>query len=85
MIVKVNNCTFVLVLSPFLSSGNELISALQTEPVEATVEGKVPTWIHGSFIRNGPGTFQGMKHLFDGYAMLAKFAFENGTVKVSHR
>ena len=59
--------------------------ALQTEPLEAAIEGKVPTWINGSFIRNGPGTFQGMKHLFDGYAMLAKFAFEDGKIKVSHR
>lgn len=63
----------------------KLTFTLQTVPVEAEVQGKVPSWLHGSFVRNGPGTFRGMKHLFDGYAMLAKFAFENGTVKVSHR
>ena len=59
--------------------------ALQTVAVEADVQGKVPTWLHGSYFRNGPGTFRGMKHLFDGYGMIAKFAFENGSVKVSHR
>ncbi|EIE20145.1 carotenoid oxygenase [Coccomyxa subellipsoidea C-169] len=56
-----------------------------TEPVEANIQGSVPGWLHGSFVRNGPGTFSGMKHLFDGYAMLAKFEFENGSVKVSHK
>ncbi len=60
-------------------------AALQTEPVEANIQGSIPAWLHGCFVRNGPGTFSGMKHLFDGYAMLAKFEFENGSVKVSHK
>jgi carlactone synthase/all-trans-10'-apo-beta-carotenal 13,14-cleaving dioxygenase len=58
---------------------------MQTVPVEAEVQGKIPIWLHGSFVRNGPGSHHGMTHLFDGYAMLVKFAFKNGSVKVSHR
>jgi len=68
----------------FQSHGHTLLH-VQTQPVDAAVEGKIPNWLHGSYIRNGPGTFRGMKHLFDGYAMLVKFSFEDGKVLVSQR
>jgi beta,beta-carotene 9',10'-dioxygenase len=51
------------------------------------VQGKMPEWLEGSFIRNGPGTFevgeQKYRHWFDGLAMLHKFSFKEG--KVSYR
>lgn len=68
-----------------LQSHGYTLLHVQTQPVDAAVEGKIPAWLHGSYIRNGPGTFRGMKHLFDGYAMLVKFSFEDGKVLVSQR
>lgn len=75
-------CTLCHLHDCILSDVN---GSMQTVPMEAEVQGKIPSWLHGSFVRNGPGSHHGMKHLFDGYAMLVKFAFENGSVKVSHR
>ena len=58
---------------------------MQREPTQAAVEGTLPSWLHGSLVRNGPGTFRGMKHLFDGYAMLVKVHFEGGQASVQQR
>lgn len=48
------------------------------------IKGKFPEWLHGTLIRNGPGTFQvgdeTYRHWFDGHAMLHKFNFENGAI-----
>jgi len=49
------------------------------------VSGSFPAWLHGDYIRNGPGTFKGMDHMFDGYGMLVKFSFENGKVTTQQR
>ena len=53
------------------------------------VKGKLPNWLKGSFIRNGPGTFkvqnEHYKHWFDGLAMLHKFYFEDGKAFYSNR
>jgi hypothetical protein len=49
------------------------------------VSGAFPTWLHGDYIRNGPGTFKGMDHLFDGFGMLVKFSFQNGKVTIQQR
>ncbi len=53
--------------------------------VAVPVKGALPGWLRGAFIRNGPGTFRGMKHLFDGYAMLVSFDIEDGQVHVTQR
>ena len=58
---------------------------MQREPTQAAVEGTLPSWLHGYLVRNGPGTFRGMKHLFDGYAMLVKVHFEGGQASVLQR
>lgn len=58
-------------------------TAFGTTPVEqknqgaAVRNGQLPSWLNGSFYRNGPGTFEngteeGMLHLFDGYGMVVK-------------
>ena len=57
----------------------------QVEALPLKVSGAIPTWLHGDYIRNGPGTFKGMDHLFDGYGMLVKFSFENGKVTTQQR
>jgi beta,beta-carotene 9',10'-dioxygenase len=53
------------------------------------VQGKIPSWLQGSLIRNGPGTFevgaQTYRHWFDGLAMLHKFSFGNGQVSYANK
>jgi beta,beta-carotene 9',10'-dioxygenase len=53
------------------------------------VQGKIPHWLTGTLLRNGPGTFhvgeQRYRHWFDGLAMLHKFAFENGRVSYANK
>lgn len=61
------------------------ISPEQVEALPLQVCGSIPSWLHGDYIRNGPGTFKGMKHLFDGYGMLVKFSFEGGKVTTQQR
>ena len=56
---------------------------------ELAVDGEIPTWLDGSLIRNGPGSFElggdSVGHWFDGLAMLRKFAFEDGEVRYTNR
>lgn len=53
------------------------------------VRGKMPPWLHGALIRNGPGTFEvgqaRYRHWFDGLAMLHKFSFANGRVSYANK
>ncbi len=53
------------------------------------VKGVLPAWLHGTLIRNGPGTFQAgedhFRHWFDGYSMLHKFVFSAGRVSYANR
>ena len=53
------------------------------------ITGKIPEWLEGMFIRNGPGTFevgnQKYRHWFDGLAMLHKFTFRNGDVAYANK
>lgn len=50
-----------------------------------TTSGSFPSWLNGgSIFRNGPGLFNPgnheMKHWFDGYSIIQKFSFEEGSV-----
>ncbi len=67
---------------------------LTSQPVELTqvalnVEGKIPSWVRGTLVRNGPGKFEvgerTIRHWFDGYAMLHAFHIEDGRVSYSNR
>jgi carotenoid cleavage dioxygenase-like enzyme len=53
------------------------------------VEGAVPEWLHGTLIRNGPGSFQVgqqmYRHWFDGLAMLHKFSIAGGKVSYANK
>ncbi|MFP3964903.1 carotenoid oxygenase family protein [Actinomadura fulvescens] len=49
------------------------------------VEGDVPSWLEGTLVRNGPAHFGPARHLFDGLAMLHKFAFTDGRVSYANR
>jgi carotenoid cleavage dioxygenase-like enzyme len=53
------------------------------------VEGRVPPWLSGVLVRNGPALFeigeQRLNHWFDGLAMLHAFAFARGRVSYANR
>ncbi|MBX9705443.1 MAG: carotenoid oxygenase family protein [Gammaproteobacteria bacterium] len=49
--------------------------------VKLDVDGQLPAWLQGSYVRTGPGSYPaGLKHWFDGYALLTRFIFENDSV-----
>ncbi|KAL7044598.1 hypothetical protein ACKWTF_001997 [Chironomus riparius] len=54
------------------------------EPINGEITGKIPNWIKGSFILNGPGSFKigdvSLNHVFDGMALLHRFHIENGNI-----
>ncbi|WCJ29523.1 Carotenoid cleavage dioxygenase 8 chloroplastic [Euphorbia peplus] len=56
---------------------------------ELLVQGEIPLWLKGTYIRNGPGLWNvgnyNFRHLFDGYATLVKLQFENGRLTAGHR
>ncbi|KAF8036071.1 hypothetical protein BT93_C1919 [Corymbia citriodora subsp. variegata] len=56
---------------------------------ELVVEGEIPLWLNGIYLRNGPGLWHvgdyDFRHLFDGYATLVKLQFENGRLIAGHR
>lgn len=69
-----------------------VFAALENEITQQplTVQGKIPDWLSGTFVRNGPipvhSTKQNIKiHRFDGPAMLHAFSFQNGTVTYSNK
>lgn len=59
------------------------------EDVHLEVDGTIPDWLTGTFIRNGPGKFEAgdtrVNHWFDGLAMLRRYAFADGAVRYSNR
>ncbi|KAE8712501.1 Carotenoid cleavage dioxygenase 8 [Hibiscus syriacus] len=56
---------------------------------ELVVQGEIPLWLKGTYLRNGPGLWHiedyNFRHLFDGYATLVKLHFENGQLIAGHR
>jgi len=59
------------------------------EAQDLHVEGVIPSWVCGDFIRNGPGGWDGgnrpMRHMFDGYALLIKVSFRDGKATSEQR
>ncbi len=53
------------------------------------VEGRIPAWLQGILLRNGPALFeigeQKLNHWFDGLAMLHGFSFSDGRVSYANR
>ncbi|KAI3468206.1 hypothetical protein Pfo_024869 [Paulownia fortunei] len=56
---------------------------------ELDVQGEIPLWLNGTYLRNGPGLWHigdySFRHLFDGYATLVGLHFENGRLIMGHR
>lgn len=54
------------------------------EPVTAAIQGRVPDWLEGTLVRNGPGLFSvgdsSYNHWFDGLSLIHSFTFRNGEV-----
>lgn len=52
----------------------------EVNPTKCHVEGKVPSWLAGDILRNGPGKFSNgedtYNHWFDGYSCLHKFSIK---------
>lgn len=62
-----------------------LPACLQPAEVEARVTGTIPAWLNGSLLINGGGNYNGMRHMFDGYALVSKLRISGGKVHSSHR
>ncbi|KAG6585387.1 Carotenoid cleavage dioxygenase 8-like B, chloroplastic, partial [Cucurbita argyrosperma subsp. sororia] len=56
---------------------------------ELSVQGQLPCWLNGTYLRNGPGIWHiadyDFRHLFDGYATIVKLQFDNGRLIAGHR
>ncbi|KAL0372139.1 UNVERIFIED_CONTAM: Carotenoid cleavage dioxygenase 8B, chloroplastic [Sesamum calycinum] len=56
---------------------------------ELHVQGKIPLWLNGTYLRNGPGLWHiadyNFRHLFDGYATLVGLHFHGGRLVMGHR
>ncbi|XP_051787766.1 beta-carotene oxygenase 2b isoform X7 [Erpetoichthys calabaricus] len=69
-----------------LESVAQLVSTVEEtpEPIALKVNGQIPSWVNGSFLRNGPGRFEfgndRYNHWFDGMALLHKFRIQDGNV-----
>ncbi|KAL7836289.1 hypothetical protein AOLI_G00275730 [Acnodon oligacanthus] len=78
-----------------LAHGLESIAPLVTsveetpEPILTVIKGNIPSWINGSFLRNGPGKFEfgesRFNHWFDGMALMHRFHICDGQVTYSSR
>ncbi|XP_052210501.1 carotenoid cleavage dioxygenase 8 homolog B, chloroplastic [Diospyros lotus] len=56
---------------------------------ELAVQGEIPLWLNGTYLRNGPGLWHlgdyNFRHLFDGYATLVRLHFAGGRLVMGHR
>jgi beta,beta-carotene 9',10'-dioxygenase len=61
----------------------------ELDRVRLPVEGDLPNWLSGTLLRNGPGRFRvgnrTLNHWFDGFALLRRFAIQDGQVRYSNR
>lgn len=61
----------------------------ETNATTLDTAGKLPDWLSGTLYRNGPGHFeigdQTLTHWFDGFALLRRFSFDNGTIEYASR
>ena len=57
----------------------------EQEPVRAEVQGRMPEWLRGTLIRNGPAQWDEVRHWFDGMAMLHAFSLDAQGVTYRNR
>lgn len=82
----------VLLLAPLIGTTQPLAQkTLETEVTcqSLPTQGEIPSWIEGTFYRNGPAKFEAggesVNHWFDGLAMLHAFALKNGKVSYTNQ
>lgn len=72
-----------------LDSIRPLVSTVEEtpDPISTIIKGEIPSWINGSFLRNGPGKFEfgetKFTHWFDGMALMHRFHIKDGQVTYS--
>lgn len=73
--------------SPYAQGFRSLEEEIQIDSLP--IEGKLPSWLEGSLIRNGPAKFEvgeeSYNHWFDGLAMLHAFDIADGEVAYANR
>ncbi|RLM69470.1 hypothetical protein C2845_PM17G07050 [Panicum miliaceum] len=56
---------------------------------DLAVEGQLPAWLNGTYLRNGPGLWDvgehSFHHILDGYATLVRISFHRGRATGAHR
>jgi beta,beta-carotene 9',10'-dioxygenase len=61
----------------------------EIEVARLPINGKLPPWLSGTLVRNGPAQFevgaQKYRHWFDGLAMLHRFTFAGGAVSYANK
>ncbi|MFB6131337.1 MAG: carotenoid oxygenase family protein [Salinigranum sp.] len=61
----------------------------ELDDVSLQVDGTLPRWLSGAYVRNGPARFEvgggRVAHWFDGLAMLVRFAFDGDRVRYTNR
>ena len=63
----------------------------EVPPTNIPVSGKLPPWLSGTLVRNGPGRWdaktggKSFNHWFDGMSMLHGFTFEDGNVSYQNK
>jgi carotenoid cleavage dioxygenase-like enzyme len=61
----------------------------ETQAVDLPVTGRLPEWVCGVLLRNGPAKFEagstGLRHWFDGQAMVHRFGVDGGRVSYANR
>ncbi|XP_071762126.1 carotenoid-cleaving dioxygenase, mitochondrial-like [Centroberyx gerrardi] len=74
-----------------LPSIEKIVSSVEDTPeaISTNITGKIPEWINGNLLRNGPGKFeignQKFNHWFDGMALLHQFKITKGQVTYKSR
>lgn len=63
-------------------------SSMDSE-IKLSVEGTLPEWLNGVYLRNGSGLFdfpqQSVKHWFDGLSLINKFVFQTGKPEILYQ
>jgi beta,beta-carotene 9',10'-dioxygenase len=74
--------------APLHAAGFKTLDA-EVDLASIPTEGAFPQWLSGSLFRNGPAKFEAgsdlFNHHFDGFAMLHRFGFANGSVSYRNR